>query len=224
MNWFLLECGCGFFQAMEYVLPHVLQNRKIVNLNMSYTDKTENKKITMKKIMFLMFSIMGTVCSVYAQIYHSGVCYYIPAGENLTSSTDVRVVKFTGSRVVLVSASRSTICSNLQDNRYYYEEKLEKDAENPNNGYKYNSSLSTTSKEVYYDKWTSWPPRWVPDMWGGHNVYDELGYWYRAFSKDLKEMIFWKETKSGNIVDKMYFIRISEEDLKPKAVNRDFLE
>lgn len=37
-------------------------------------------------------------------------------------------------------------------------------------------------------------------------------------------MIIWRETKSGNIEGKKYYIRISEEDLKPQAVNRDFLE
>lgn len=178
----------------------------------------------MKKVLFLMFFILGTICNIHAQIYHRGVCYYIPAGEDLTSSTNVYVVKFTGNRVVLLSASKSTICSNIQENRYYYDEKLRKTAENTNNGFKYKSSFSTTSKEVYYDTWTSWPPRYVPDMWGGQNVYDVLGYHYRAFSKDLKEMIIWRETKSGNIEGKKYYIRISEEDLKPQAVNRDFLE
>ena len=181
----------------------------IAGFGMLIHTKSRRTKNTMKKILFLMYSIMGTVCSVHAQIYHSGVCYYIPAGEDLTSSTEVNIVKFTGSRSIAISDRKSTICSNLQDNRYYYERKLEEYAENPKSGLKYNSSLSTTSKEVYYDTWTSWPPRYIPDVWGGHYDYEKLGYIYRAFSKDLKEMIIWRETKSGNIEGKKYFIRIT---------------
>lgn len=94
-----------------------------------------------------MFFILGTICNIHAQIYHRGVCYYIPAGEDLTSSTNVYVVKFTGNRVVLLSASKSTICSNIQENRYYYDEKLRKTAENTNNGFKYKSSFQQQVKK-----------------------------------------------------------------------------
>lgn len=178
----------------------------------------------MKRILLTM--LLGILLHqvVNAQIYSSVVSYYAPAGEDLTSSTTITCVKFSGEQMVFISESKSTMCNRLQESPSYYNNKLNKQLENPKSGRKYKSSISTSSKEVYHTVNTAWPPTYIPDMWGGHYDYRKIGDCYTAFSKDLKEMIMWNENNNGEITYKKYYVRIQESELKPKAANRDFLE
>lgn len=151
------------------------------------------------------------------------MCYYVSAGSDISSSTTIYMVKFSGRRIVCMSDSKSTATEKFSESSSYYDKKLDKLLENPNNGLDYNTSLSTSSKEVYSCEWTGMPVLVSTGMFSSEWRTPKYGYTYRAFSKDTKSMIIWQENKSGEIKGKSYYVKIDKSDLLPKAVNRDFL-
>ena len=114
------------------------------------------KKNTMIRIFFFIAFILS-FCKVEAQIYESDVCYYVSAGSDISSSTTIYMVKFSGRRIVCTSDSKSTATEKFSESSSYYDKKLDKLLENPNSGLDYNTSLSTSSKEVYSCEWTGMP-------------------------------------------------------------------
>lgn len=168
---------------------------------------------------FFFIAFILSFCKVEAQIYKSDVCYYVSAGSDISSSTTIYMVKFSGRRIACASASKSIVTEKLSESSSYWDKDLD---ELPDNGFEYNPSLSTSSKEVYSCELTG------PSELVGYGMCFEwrkpkYGYKYRAFSKDTKSMIIWEENKSGEIKGKSYYVKIDKSDLLPKAVNRDFL-
>lgn len=172
---------------------------------------------------FFFIAFILSFCKVEAQIYESDVCYYVSAGSDINSSTTIHMIKFSGRRIVCASDSKSTVTEKFRESSSYYDKKLDKLLENPNNGLNYNTSLSTSSREVYSCKWTGLPELVSTGMFSAEWRTTKYGYAYRAFSKDTKSMIIWEENKHGEITDKSYYVKIDKSDLLPKAVNRDFL-
>lgn len=177
----------------------------------------------MRKILFIMLTLLGVFCNVHSQIYNSGICYYIKAGSDLNSSSKIYIAKFSGERVVCWSYTKSEVTTKLRESPSYWENKLNKALQDPSNCFKYNSSLSTSSKEVYSRIWKG-EARYVQTgtfSWEWRS--QTLGYTYKAFSMDTKSMIAWDEDKSGDIKDKTYWIKIDVSELSPQAKNYDFL-
>lgn len=180
----------------------------------------------MKKIILILLGVLLHQV-IFAQIYSNAVNYYSPAGEDLKNSTTIYCVKFSNKRMVYDQTNKSTASRKLQENNFYYRNLLDKRLENPNSGEKYEPKISTNSKEVYHETLLSPYGILQGDMFlygGWHYYYPPIGNRYTAFTKDLKEMIIWEENNEGDITFKKYYIKIQESDLKPKAVNRDFLE
>lgn len=176
----------------------------------------------MFRVLFFIAFILS-FCKVEAQIYKGDVCYYVEAGSNISSSTTIYMVKFSGRRIVSESDSKSTVTEKLRESSSYYDKKLDKLLESPKNGYDYNTSLSTSSKEVYSTESLGMPVLVQTGMFSWEWQQPKNGYIYKAFSKDAKSMITWFENNSGEIKSKSYYVKIDKSDLLPKAVNRDFL-
>lgn len=193
----------------------------------------------MKKFLFIVMAMCLTGVAK-AQLYGSDVYYYVPAGESITDQTIVIPVYFNGDNIIFCyhfddnnyNYRRSHIIKHLNEDSRYFIDKLKLWSENPSNSkyYEYNSSLSTTTREVYEKKWigntphtySTGPVGGPPTKWGVY--YDNLGYMYAGFSKDKNSLIIWRERKStGSIENKKYYKRVDVKDLMPKAANRDFL-
>lgn len=176
----------------------------------------------MKKIISVLVMVMCLTSVVKAQIYGSEVYYYVPAGENITQSTTVEIVYFDG-RVAWFGSDRcSNILNQLNSNSSYFLNKAKKDLRNPDedfrvpNRYRYDSSISTSTKKVYKFVDTYW----TGVAFGGRNT---SGYCYYAVSNDKETLIYWYENTSNEIRDKKYYTRVDVKDLAPKPANRDFL-
>ena len=189
----------------------------------------------MKKFLFIVMAMCLTGVAK-AQLYGSDVYYYVPAGVSITDQTLVIPVYFNGDNIVLdysydcSNYTRKGIIESLNNDSNYLLDKLKLWSENPKNScyYEYNSSMSTSSKEVYERKWKSdWRTVTIPQPFGFptvQSVRDDLGYYYCAFSHDKNSLITWRERKStGSIESKKYYKRVDVKDLMPKAANRDFL-
>ena len=188
----------------------------------------------MKKFLFIVLAMCLT-CVVKAQLYGSDVYYYVPAGESITDETIVIPVYFNGENIISYhnvdfNYTRRGIIKQLNKDSRYFIDHMKLESEKPNGlwHYKYDSSVSTNSKEVYGKKWrgelqecTTIGPYGLPQI---GTYYPEYGYYYVAFSKDKNSLITWRERKStGSIENKKYYKRVDVKDLMPKAANRDFL-
>lgn len=182
---------------------------------------------------FILFIALSLIINVIkAQLSGSEVYYYVPAGSSISNSTTVYMVYFDylNDRFVLTSSSRSTVISKLESNSDYWYDKLMTYMEKPTNGFKYDSSLSTSQRVVYKKAWYG-STQFVPHTFNPMNPYDAghfetpvIGTYYNAFSYDKESMITWQERKnSSEIINKSYYKRVDLKDLKPKAANRDFL-
>lgn len=175
----------------------------------------------MKRILFLVMAMCLTGV-VKAQIYGSGVYYYVPAGENITQSTGVKIAYFDGRLAWFSDDKCSVILNQLNSNSSYYLNEAKKDLRNPDEDfrvyrrYRYDSSISTSTKTVYKYEDTYW----TGVAYGGRNT---RGYWYYAVSDDKETLIYWYENTSNEVRDKKYYTRVDVKDLAPKPANRDFL-
>lgn len=171
----------------------------------------------MKKIILIVVMAFVTFCT-YAQIYSSEACFYLEAGKDIESNSGWRVVYFKGTTAnECGSISLVSIKNELKNDRNYFENKL-KNAVHKQNGfvYHYNSSMSTTKREVYQKVEPSSQYYWGGPIYAGYTQ-------YFAFSKDKSSLITWRE-QNDKISDKHEYIRIDKSELLPKAINRDFLE
>ena len=172
----------------------------------------------MKK--FIAILTVFFTLSVSAQINDDEVYFYIEAGQELKSSTKIQIIKCDGDILKIASESMSKVSEKLAKSEDFYNEYF------LNNGtkWKYNSSMSTSSKEVYQSSWTSGPNLVQTGQFSCDWVYTKIGMYYRAISTNKESMISWREKdNSSDILDKTYWKRIERKDLKPKSVNRDFL-
>lgn len=154
--------------------------------------------------------VMGFINVAKAQIYESEICYY----ANTENSNDMYQVKFMGRTMRLSSHSSSEVRTNLKKSDQYYIEYLDDKCENK----EYCSGKSTSSREVYRGH------RMVQRL-GVMGYTEGEGWKYFAFSTDKSSLIVWEEipTNYDGTIQKKYYVRVSKEDLLPKAINYDFL-
>lgn len=161
----------------------------------------------------------------FGQFYDSRNYYlYIEVGKTVSSSSKITYVHFNSDGDLFIGSMPKSKALEL-----YNQGILDEYATNKSHDMKYCSSVSTYKYEVYREPRTEirqnynqqWYPGYVPS-------FGELvkigGYWYRAFSHDRSELIYWHTTKdSEEAMKKTYYKRIMPSDLKPKKVDYDFL-
>ncbi len=178
----------------------------------------------MKRIFVTIMVIAFVQIAINAQIYGSSEYYYVPAGVNLTDNTQIYVVYFNGHRLVSTEKSRSFVVNKLSESSSYWLREMKRILENPSNGSKYNSSLSTSAREVYENEWYGSQTSSY-DPYSGSWTWNQpvLGKYFKAFSKDKSSMIMWRERKNSSTVqNKTYYKLVSKDELTP-ASNHDFL-
>ncbi len=178
----------------------------------------------MKKILMFILALFMASGTTKAQLYGSGLYYYIPVNQSLTDNTKVYIIYFDGNRCYANEERRSTIVYHLNENPNYYINDAKRTLSNPDNGSKFDSSLSTSSRVVYKSTWYGAPQNvgTPSDPWRIHQPI--LGNYYKAFSKDKSSMIEWRERKnSGSVENKTYYTQVDNKDILPKAANHDFL-
>lgn len=164
---------------------------------------------SIKYLVMLACVTFGLIMSASAQIYSNEVCFY----QEVDDPAYIYAIKFDNSKIF----RDGKVKQNLANSLYYYEDDASWNYARKNYHYEYDSQASTSKYEVYKDYCHG-----TVDLYG--NMVLPAHWEYYAFSKDLSSCIFWRERKSdGSIFDKKHYIRISKEDLLPKAVNRDFL-
>ncbi len=198
--------------------------------------RTNYSILSKSSIRFLYLFIVGLLLSNFAnaQIYDSDVHYYIKAGDDMNSSTIVKIIKYNGSELKYTSAKLSDFLSKIGRNEDYYEDYLL----NKGGKYKYNSSISTSSREVYEQKREGETQQRHTGQYNYVNlgmgitmpseiiVFEKplFGYNYYGVSPNADTIVYWQEDKNrSNVTNKTYWKEVQLEDLKPKAANRDFL-
>ena len=190
----------------------------------------------MKKIVLAVIIALTSIYSK-AQLYSSEACFYIKAGENLSSTKYIAVVLLKGKNLyTLYSTSAITnyimtdkntdgiknkgkdiewggVMDYLKEDPGYYD--------NPHNcknhySWKYDMSLSTSKRTVY--------KRFNPYV-DGRGVFHSVPAHttYLAVSQDKSSIIQWCERDGKIMGEKEYYVQIDKEELLPKTINRDFL-
>ena len=171
----------------------------------------------------VFFMMIIAFSKLNAPIYGGEVCYYIEAGEELNSSTYVRVFKFAGEKIVDTGGPKNEVTNKMRQSKTYWEDELERMLDK-NQRASYESSLSTSYREVYSTDWkgvfTYIPTGGLSGYWGC----PKIGTIYYAFALDKKSIILWREDNNGEIKgEKIHYVRINKNELEPKATNRYFL-
>lgn len=179
----------------------------------------------MKKFLclFLPFLIFS-VAKLSAQAY--GCYYFIKAGTELTESSKVTIVLFSGNELGYLTESAAVVSSKLSQNSSYWEDALRREIsrrKSDKSQIQYDPGLSTSKYSVYkgdtfgqqrYVQTGPFSWEWVQNKDGGHHFY--------ALSSDKNELIKWYESKGSNIPkDKVYYERVNENTFK--VGSHDFL-
>ena len=167
----------------------------------------------MKRIALLSIMMLIALCS-QAQIYSSEACFYLGAGESITSKrSHCRIVKFKGNKLVTTGTDLFTIDRELRRNPNYYEEKgLDRCLE-----LTYNSSLSTSSEYVY----SGYSPAIRNDT--GFAIYYTPATYYKAvFNKDNSTIKWYSKEEGNSDYRTYYFVRVPKSEVLP--VSNGFIE
>lgn len=165
---------------------------------------------SIKYLFVLACMTFGLFITASAQIYSNEIYFY----QGVDNPNRFRVIRFENRKILLLS---SNVKQNIASSLAYYDNDAVWDYVRRNSDYEYDYNTSTSKYEVYKEHCNG-----LADAYG--NFTESAFMEYRAVSKDLSSYIEWRERdRDGEIYKKQYFIRISKEDLLPKAVNRDFL-
>lgn len=177
----------------------------------------------MNKILVIILFLFSFY-EIDAQIYGGDVCYYIEAGQDLNSSTYIRIFKFAGRKIAQTWGNKNDVTDKIRQSKSFWEDELARKIDKVQNVMEYESSLSTSSREVYSEDWKGDFQYIRTGPLTGYWDCPKVGTRYYAFSTDKKSIIVWRENKNGEIRgDKVHYVRISKSELEPKATNRDFL-
>ncbi len=176
----------------------------------------------LKLLVVLVCMIFALTTTAKGQIYSSEECYYIEAGamnpKDGGPDVFVQVVSFSGNSLVHSAAWFSYIKRELKKGDNVLKKQL--DYYQNNMGYRYsnryeacqhirtyayNSSMSTSKREVYKSVSSSF----------GMTV-----ICYIAVAHDKSSIIMWS---GDNVNQKKTYVRIDKDDLRPEAINYDFL-
>ncbi len=173
----------------------------------------------MKRIIFLLF--LAFVCNdLKAQIYHSEICFYMRAGAPLTENTDITIISFDGETIKAGVQKKRAITAKLKESADYWDDWMQKIS----NWGKYDSDISTSSREVYTTSWDGPEIAYYNNPWDNGVSSNRIGTIYRAFSNDLSSYIIWRQkNNSETIEDKRHYKRIDKSELMPNENLYDFL-
>ena len=149
----------------------------------------------LNKLIVLIILLLSGISEMNAQIY-----YYLENGKNLSEYQYITIAYFEGEYLQCNKRTKHEIVAKNSVNSNYYGE-LSSEQVRKYKVWEYDASLSNSKYDVYvkYD--------------------DGVGY-YRAFSKDKKTLISWRERPgSNNVVGKTYYQRISSQLLNEDPHN-----
>ena len=180
----------------------------------------------MKKLL-LLIAALAITCSVKSQIYSSDPCFYVSVNEDIANASRVGIVMFKGERLYVFVPSgwsysggfqveKERVVKLLKQNPTSFDNIQNYSKDEQNHKWVYDSSLSTTKREVY----KNYSPAYYSPFWGRY--IDEQTEYY-AVSPDKSSIIYWVEENGRISGTKSYYIKIDKEQLLPKAINRDFL-
>ena len=176
----------------------------------------------MKKFFLLFAFMLMCVFCIKAQLY-----YFVKSGTEVTSDTRILLVYVSGTRLYSSEANKaSEISAKLHSNSSYWEDWMYKILQKYDEHYKYDSSLSTSSYDVYKCPW-----RGMGNMALTNGVYgprlsyfkgSQIGDLYYGISSDGRTCIKWKQRKdSDEVLERTYWERIDTDILNKDP--HDFL-
>lgn len=176
----------------------------------------------MKKFFLLFAFMLMCVFSIKAQLY-----YFVKSGTEVTSNTTIMLVYVSGSRLYYSATKRaSEISSKLHSNSSYWEDYMYKLLQDDDEPYKYDSSLSTSSYDVYKSPWRGMGNMAMTSgAYGPRFSYvkgSQIGDRYLGISSDGRTCITWRERKdSDEVLERTYWERIDTDILNKDP--HDFL-
>lgn len=168
-----------------------------------------------------MILATGSVLGMNAQLY-----YFVKSGSNLSSSTRIMMVYVSGSRCYSASKTASEISAKLHSDSGYWENWMYGNLQKADEPFEYDSSLSTSSYEVYKSPWRGQGDIVMTGYGDPYGAYgpsfgvtkgSRIGDYYRAISSDGKTCITWRQRKnSDEVKDRTYW-----ECVNPDVLNQD---
>ncbi len=165
--------------------------------------------------------MLGCVFGIKAQLY-----YFVKSGTEVSSSTKIMMVYVSGSRCYSASKTASEISSKLHSDSSYWEDWMYNKLQKASEPYEYDSSLSTSSYEVYKSPWRGQGDIVMTGYGDPYGAYgpsfgvtkgSRIGDYYRGISSDGQTCITWRQRKnSDEVKDRTYWERID-----PDVLNKD---
>lgn len=175
----------------------------------------------MKRFLLFLMCTLGWAVCMNAQLY-----YFVKSGTDVTSSTKIMMVYVSGTRCYTTSKTASEISAKLNSDSSYWEDWMSNKLSKADEPYEYDSSLSTSSYEVYKSPWRGQGDFVMTGYGDPYGTYgpsfgvrkgSRIGYYYRGISSDGKTCITWRQRKNSNEVkNKTYWERVD-----PETLNRD---
>lgn len=175
----------------------------------------------MRKFFLFVVVIFGCVFNINAQLY-----YFVESGKEVTSSTTIMMVYVRGSKMYSASKTASEISSKLHSNSSYWEDWMRKKLRKDDEPYEYDSSLSTSSYNVYKSPWRGQGQIVMTGYGSPYGTYgpsfgmtkgSRFGDYYRGISSDGSTCITWRQSKdSDEVKGKTYWERVN-----PDILNQD---
>lgn len=156
-----------------------------------------------------------------AQLY-----YFVKSGTNVQSNTKIMMVYVRGTKCYVTSKTASEISAKLHSNSSYWEDWMDKKLNKNSEPYEYDSSLSTSSYEVYKSPWRGQGDIVMSSYGDPYGAYGlsfattkgpRIGNYYKGISSDGQTCVSWRQKKNSNEVqNKTYYERIDAD-----VLNRD---
>lgn len=154
----------------------------------------------MKKIIVFILLMLACQFAVNAQMY-----YFMKSGSDLSSKTSIKMVYINGLEGYMETKSASVISGKLYSDPTYWEDYMEKAMKKKSKTilYKYDSSLSTASYDVYRKNMHGADQVVFP---GSTIIGSIIGYYYLGIGSDGKTIVTWEERKNtNNVINKTYW-------------------
>jgi len=166
----------------------------------------------MKKILLFLTILISSAFAMNAQLY-----YFVKSGSDVSSNTKISMFYIEGSRCITFAQSASKVSAELNRDSRYWENTLSRMLNKQREPFEYDSSLSTSSYDVYKS-----PIRSRGNVMTWENDGSITSYAFRALSSDGRTLITWRQKKGSNeVVDKTYYERIDSDILNQDP--HDFL-
>lgn len=167
----------------------------------------------MKKTIIKAFVVLACMTLGVSNVPAQTTLFFQCEDDNCKNN-DITIIETKSNSIIVITTRHGMwqVKNNLKKDPLYYENGEWKSKFLSPKEYEYDSYLSTSSRDVY-------------KRYQSPSVYtNNVGMWlYYALSKDRTSLIEWCEQDNGIMCHKFYSIKISKDDLLPKAANYDFL-